>query len=644
MIADFRQRLWISLALTLPVLFLAPMIQHWLGFTWTFPGSNYVLAGLGAALYFYGGWPFLKGIKDEVGSGRPGMMTLIALGITVAFGYSVAVVFFLPEKSEFFWELATLIDIMLLGHWLEMSSIMGASNALQKLADLMPALAHHMQGEHIHDMPIEELKPGDLVLVKTGEKVPVDGEVVDGESSIDESMLTGESVPVEKAKGDKVIGGSVNGHRSLTVRVEKSGKESYLSQVVKLVQDAQKQKSKTQRLADRAAGWLFYLALGAGIITTVVWAALGDDWSSILERTVTVMVIACPHALGLAIPLVASISTSLSAKRGLLIRNRTAFERANKVTTMIFDKTGTLTEGKFRVQWVEVLQKNLSEEELLRLTAGLEQASEHPIASGIVQSAKDRGLSPPTCQDFQTIAGKGAQGKVERKMIGAVSPGYLKEKGIDVPDLTEKINDSQTVIYVLIEEQLAGVIALADQIRSESQEAVSQLQAQGIRAVMATGDNERVARSVSEQLGLDEWHAGVLPDEKQTLIKELKKRGEVVAMTGDGVNDAPALAAADLGIAVGSGTDVAAQTADIILVNSNPLDIVRMIALGKATRRKMIQNLIWATGYNVVALPIAGGALLWAGISISPAIGAVLMSLSTIIVAANAQLLRRAAS
>jgi len=505
---------------------------------------------------------------------------------------------------------------------------------------MMPAEAMMFQNGETVRVPIEALKKGDLILVRPGEKVPADGAVENGESYLNESMLTGESKPVKKAPGEHVIGGSINGNGSLQGRVASTGKDSYLNKVITLVQEAQKTKSETQRLADRAAKWLTYIALIAGFGTLTVWLLLGQDFAFALERMVTVMVISCPHALGLAVPLVVAISTAVSANHGLLIRNRTAFENSRKITTIIFDKTGTLTKGSHEIASVLTFSNDIDQREMLRLAAGVEQNSEHFIAQGILRKVKEAGIVVPTSESFTYLPGKGLEGMVEGKDVKVVGPNYIQEFNIQIPP-NQAEEGVETVVYVLVESKPVGYITMRDQIRSESAGAIKILKENGIKNLLLTGDNERVAKSVSDQLGMDGYLANVLPHQKQEKVKELQAKGEFVAMTGDGVNDAPALAQAEVGIAVGSGTDVAAETADIILVNSNPQDIASLILFGKATYRKMIQNLIWATGYNVIALPLAAGVLYNQGIMISPAIGAALMSLSTVIVAANAQLLRR---
>ena len=639
MIEDFKKRFWITLILTIPILVFSPMIQGFLGYELLLPGNPYILFVLSSVVYFYGGWPFITGFWSEIKKKSPGMMTLIAMAITVAYVYSSATVFGL-EGMDFFWELATLIAIMLLGHWIEMKSVLGASKALQLLVSMMPAEAHRVNGDNIEDIALQDLLKDDVILVKPGEKVPADGIIIDGSSYLNESMLTGESKPVKKEKNDKVIGGSVNGNGSLKVKVEHTGKDSYLNKVITMVEEAQKTKSKMQNLSDRAAKWLTYIALIIGFGTLTVWLLLGFPFVYALERMVTVMVITCPHALGLAIPLVVAISTSVSAQNGLLIRNRTAFEESRKITTLIFDKTGTLTKGDFGVTRIQSVNEKFSKEEVLRLASSLEQSSEHPIAVGIVKKVKEDNISIPNLENFNAITGKGVEADVEGKKVKVVSPGFLRDENITIPE--DAYSDAaETVVFVLIDGQLAGYIALADEIRPESAEAIRIFKKNNIKVLMATGDNEKTAKAVSDKLGLDGYYAEVLPHQKVELVEKLQKEGEFVAMTGDGVNDAPALAQANVGIAVGSGTDIAAETADIILVNSNPQDIANLILFGKATYKKMIQNIIWATGYNVVAIPLAAGVLYSSGFVLSPAIGAVLMSLSTIIVAINAQLLKR---
>jgi Cu2+-exporting ATPase len=640
MIDDFKRRFYVTLIITIPVMILSPMIQQWFHFNISFTGSNYLLFALSTIVFFYGGLPFLKGIIDEVKQKALGMMTLIAVAITAAYSYSVATVFGL-QGMDFFWELCTLILIMLLGHWIEMKSVAGASKELELLVQLMPSDAHMIMPEMVHDVKTDSLKEGDLILIKPGEKVAADGIISEGESYLNESMLTGESVPVKKRIGEKVIAGSINGNGSLKVKVSHASKDSYLARVIKLVDDAQKTKSKTQLLADKAAKILTIVALVAGFATFFFWWLIAKEtFVFALERMVTVIVICCPHALGLAVPLVVAISTSLSAKNGLLIKNRTAFENARKITTIIFDKTGTLTFGKFEVARIKSLQTAIDENEIIRIAAALEQNSEHPIATGIISKAKELSIAIPTVNNFKAITGKGIEADVEGKNIKVVSPGYLKENKIALPE-NYSTTSAETIVFLIINNQLAGYITLADKIRPESAEAIKTLHENNIKSILLTGDNATVAKSVSDELNMDGFFAEVLPHQKLEKIKELQSKGEFVAMTGDGVNDAPALAQADIGIAVGSGSDIAAETAGIVLVNSNPQDITSLILFGKATYRKMIQNLIWATGYNVIAIPLAAGVLFKWDIMLSPATGAVLMSLSTVVVAINAQLLKK---
>lgn len=636
MIVDFKRRFLISTIITLPVLLLSPMIQDWINVGWKFTGDNIVLFTVSSIIFFYGGWPFLKGIFDELRKGNPGMMTLIAIAISTAYFYSTAVIFGFKGKT-FFWELATLIDVMLLGHWIEMKSILGASKALEALAALMPDEANLVKGENIEKVKVNSLQKGDVILVKPGEKVPADGLIIDGESDLNESMLTGESKPVHKTTDQEVIGGAINGNGALKVRIKGIGEDNYLSKVINMVRDAQKQKSKTQRLADIAAKWLTVIALGVGLGTLFIWLSLGKDFSFSLERMVTVMVICCPHALGLAVPLVAAISTSISASNGLLIRNRTAFENARKISTIVFDKTGTLTKGSHDVVRIVPYDGNYDEKELLRITAATESPSEHHISKGLIRKAKEFGMSIPVVKDFKYEAGIGVKGTVDGNKVQVGGYLLLGRLGIETP---EKKNDAiETIIFTVVDDKLIGSIVFADQIRESSFAAIKKLRESGIKCMLLTGDNKNVAAAVAKKLNLNDYMAEVLPSEKQEMIKKLQKDGEFVAMTGDGVNDAPALAQSDVGIAIGSGTDVAAETADIILVDSDPQDIANLIFFGKATYRKMVQNLAWATGYNLFALPLATGFV--PGIVISPAFGAGLMAISTVICAGNAQLLKR---
>jgi Cu2+-exporting ATPase len=638
MVRDFKKRFFVSIIVTIPILLLSPLIQDFLNYILTFLGDKYLMFVLSSFVYLYGGWPFLKGLFDELKENQPGMMTLIALAISVAYVYSGAVVFGLKGKY-FFWELATLIDIMLLGHWIEMKSVLGASRALETLAKLLPDTAHLVKADNVSDVKTSALKKEDAILIKAGEKVPADAVITEGKSYIDESMLTGESKPVRKEKGDRIMGGSVNGDLVIKAKIVETGENSYLNKVVNLVKQAQSSKSKTQRLADKAAMWLTLIAITVGVATLIFWLFEADEIAFAIERMATVMVITCPHALGLAIPLVGAVSTSLSAKNGLLIRNKTAFENSRNITTLVFDKTGTLTEGKFGVSSIKVLDTEYDEKTIIKIAASLEVNSEHSIAKGILERAKEMGLVTVKSEAFEVIKGEGVKGKVDDREVQLVSKSYFYKNNIEIPEeFIKKV--SGTLVFVLIDGRLKGLIELSDKIREDSYEAIKKLKKEGIKCWMLTGDNKNAAKDVAEKLKLDGFFAEVLPDEKQDKIKDLQSKGEVVAMTGDGINDAPALAQADVGIAIGSGTDVAAETADIILVNSNPKDVMALILFGKATYRKMLQNLFWATGYNVIAIPLAAGVLYNAGIIISPAVGAILMSLSTVIVAINASFLR----
>ncbi|MGZ7069647.1 MAG: heavy metal translocating P-type ATPase, partial [Methanobacterium sp.] len=641
MLEEYKRRFWFSLILTVPILILSPLFQEitGIGAFIAFQGDKYILFILSSIVYFYGGYPFLKGIYIEIKTRSLGMMTLIAVAITSAYIYSSSVVFGFPGDI-FFLELVTLIDIMLLGHWIEMRSIMGASSALEELAKLMPSRAHKvMLDGNTNDVPVEKLEIGDQLIVKPGEKVPIDGEIIEGRTTIDESTLTGESEPVFKQEGDEVIGGSINGDGSIKVEINRLKKDSFLSQVINLVEEAQASKSRTQNLSDRFALGLTIIALSGSLITFFVWASIvGFGLNFAIQRSVTVMVTACPHALGLAVPLVIAVSTSLSAKNGLLIRNRNAFENARNIEAIIFDKTGTLTQGKFGINDIISLRDNFSKDTILKYAASLEKYSEHPIGKGIVSSAKDT----LEVKDFMSIPGKGVQGKINGKNIEVVSPGYLKEKEISISnkELEKQSNQAKTIVFVIVDGETVGAIVLADIIRPESKEAILELKKMGIKCMMITGDRKEVAEWVANEIGLDEYFAEILPQEKSEKVKQIQSQGLVVAMTGDGINDAPALAQADVGIAVGAGTDVAIGAADIILVRSDPLDALYIVSLSRSTYKKMIQNLIWGTGYNIFAIPAAAGILFAYGIILTPAMGAILMSASTVIVALNSRFLR----
>jgi Cu2+-exporting ATPase len=625
MAKDFARRFWIALAVTLPLLVLSTTIQSWLGYELDFKGRGYVVFGLATFLFFYGGWPFLKGIWKELNQKQPGMMTLIALAITVAYVYSSAIVFGL-EGKPFFWELSTLVVVMLAGHWIEMKSVARAGSELEKIKKLMPEKAHKIQNGDTKEVPAGELKEGDKVLVKPGERIPIDGKVYEGSSSVDESVITGETEPVTKEKDDGVTGGSINGNSSLKIVVSSARGESYLSRVINMVEKAKRDKSRTQHLADKAAFWLTLIAITVGSVTLAGWLLAGRDFNFALSRMVTVMVIA--------------ISTSRSAKNGLLIRNRTAFENTRKIDLIIFDKTGTLTMGEYSVSDYDALDGEYDKKQVLEMAAALEKESEHPIAKGILDKAKEMELDVPAAEEMENLTGEGVKGKVSGKEVKIVSPAYIKKNDITLRS-EHQAEENETLVYVLSGGKAAGYIALSDKLRETSGAAIKKLRHMGIESWILSGDTEKVTKYIAQKLEMEGYFAEVLPDEKQDKIKELQKKGRFVAMTGDGVNDAPALAQADVGIAIGSGTDVAAETADIVLVNSDPLDVVHLIRFGKATHKKMIQNLVYATAYNAVALPLGAGAFYWAGVMISPAVGAILMSLSTVAVAVNAQFLKR---
>lgn len=642
----FRQRFWVSLVLSIPVLLYSPTIQGWLGFSMpTFTGSQWITPLFSVVIFVYGGLPFLQMAVPELRNRQPGMMMLISLAITVAFTYSVAALF-LPAEASFFWELATLIDIMLLGHWIELRSVRQASGALDELAKLMPDTAERILPDgSAQEVAVGVLRSGDLVLVRPGASIPADGEVERGESSVSEAMITGESMPVDKQEGDKVIGGTINGDGSLRVRVTATGDETALAGIMRLVEQAQQSKSRTQLLADKAAGWLFYIALGMAVLTGIAWTIAVGFGVGVIARVATVLVIACPHALGLAIPLVVAITTSIGANNGILVRDRLALERARKIDTVIFDKTGTLTKGEFGVVGIATLD-GWGEDQALALVAAVEGDSEHTIARGIRQTAEERSLSLPVVSDFEAIKGRGVQATYDTQTVYVGGPRLLEMLEIESQEPIARFQEiasqkGQSVINLVVGGQIVAGFALADVIRPESRQAVRKLHQMGVEVAMLTGDSQAVAKAVAEDLGIDRYFAEVLPENKDLKVIELQKQGQRVAMVGDGVNDAPALTRADVGIAIGSGTDVAIESAGIILVRSNPLDVVKIIALSRASYRKMIQNLVWAAGYNVVALPLAAGILAPIGFLLSPAVGAVLMSLSTVIVAINAQLLRR---
>jgi len=638
----FKRRFFISLILTLPILYLDPHFQEWFGYQAVqFPGSDWVGPILSVVLYFYGGWVFIEGAWRELRA-RIGMMTLIALAITVAFIYSLAVSLGL-QGMPFYWELATLIDIMLLGHWIEMVSVQGASRALENLAELLPATAHRMVGDRLEDVPINELAVGDRILIRPGEQIPIDGEVIDGTSSVNEAFLTGESRPVLKQVGDEVVAGAVNSEGALSVQVTRTGDRTTLSQIMRLVEEAQTSRSRYQVLADKIAYWLTLIAISVGTLTFVIWLAVGDGLVFAINRAVTVLVITCPHALGLAIPLVIVNATSMSAKNGILVRNREAFERARNIKTIAFDKTGTLTEGKFGVQRIHT--ETMEEMEVLAIAAALESFSEHPLAQAIVQEAAARRLTIPQASDFKSVTGKGVEGIVKGKRYRVGRPEWALELGLKqtlgLQTSLEQIESrGESAIALLDDTRVLALFGLADRVREQAREAVQQLHEMAVRVVMITGDAEAVAKTVAADLGIDRYYARVLPQDKAAIVTKLKTK-QPTAFVGDGINDAPALSAADLGLAIGAGTNVAIESADLVLVENDPLDATYALKLAKATYNKMIQNLFWATGYNVVAIPLAAGITYPLGIVLSPAVGAVLMSLSTVIVSINAVLLRR---
>jgi P-type Cu2+ transporter len=642
----FRKRFWVSLILSIPVLLYTPMLQMWFGFAMPeFPGSHWILPLFSVIVFVYGGVPFLQMALPEIRNRQPGMMLLISLAISVSFIYSLAAIF--TNLGEgFFWELVTLIDVMLLGHWIEMRSVRQASGALNALAKLMPDTAEHiLPNGNIHTMPVTALKAGNLVLVRPGASIPADGEVEDGSSDVNESMITGESKRVKKTVGSKVIAGTINGEGSLRVRVSATGEQTALARIMRLVREAQQSKSKTQILADKAAGWLFYLAIGVAVLTAILWTLSIGFSIFTLQRVVAVLVIACPHALGLAIPLVVAISTTSGAQNGILIRNRLALEAARDIDIVVFDKTGTLTKGEQGVVAIKAVNQT-DEARDLALAAALEGDSEHIIARAIRQAVHDKKLQLPKVSGFEALKGRGVHARVNGTEAWIGGPRMLEALGTQPDSAIAEFTASagakgQTVVYLLEDKRISAAIALADVIRPESYEAVKRLREMNIQVAMLTGDSKDVAKAVADELGIDLYFAEILPEHKDQKVIDLQKQGKRVAMVGDGVNDAPALARAEVGIAIGSGTDVAVESAGIILVRNNPLDVVKIFKLSRASYRKMIENLVWASGYNIVALPLAAGILAGAGILLSPAVGALLMSLSTVIVAVNAQLLRR---
>jgi Cu2+-exporting ATPase len=642
----FRRKFWVSLILSIPVLLFSPAVQGFLGYSMpAFPGSQWITPVFSVIVFFYGGLPFLQMAVPEIRNRRPGMMLLISLAIIVAFVYSLAALF-IPTGVTFFWELVTLIDVMLLGHWFEMRSVRQASGALNELAKLMPDTAERIrENGETEEVSVTQLQSSDLVLVRPGGSVPADGQVEQGESDVNEAMITGESKPVSKEPGDQVIAGTINGDGSLRVRVTATGDETALAGIMRLVDQAQQSKSDTQILADKAAGWLFYVAIGVAVITAIAWVIAVGFKVDVIARVATVLVIACPHALGLAIPLVVAITTAMGANNGILVRDRLALEEAREIDTVIFDKTGTLTKGEFGVVGIESID-SWSDERVLALAAAIEGDSEHTIARGIRQSAEERDLSLPEVSGFEAIKGRGVRADWDGAPVYVGGPRLLKMLEIELPEQLAQFEEQasakgQSVINLVRGDAVAAAFALADVIRPESREAVQRLHEMGVEVAMLTGDSEAVAQAVAEELDIDHFFAEVLPQDKDQKVLEMQNQGKRVAMVGDGVNDAPALTRADVGIAIGSGTDVAIESAGIILVKSNPLDVVKIFTLSRASYRKMVQNLIWATGYNVIALPLAAGILAPFGFLLSPAVGALFMSLSTVIVAVNAQFLRR---
>ena len=641
--AMFRSKFWLTLVLTVPIVAYSHMIQMWLGFTPpAFPGSQWVAPVLGTVVFFYGGWPFLTGGWDELKTRRPGMMLLISLAITVAFVASLATTFGVLADLDFWWELAALIAIMLLGHWLEMKAVGQASDALSKLGELLPDDAERVTDDGVETVPLSDLESGDLVLVRSGARVPADGTIVEGAAELDESMVTGESRPVSRGQGDRVVAGTVATDSALRVRVEAVGEDTALAGIQRLIAQAQSSRSKAQVLADRAAALLFYVAAVSGVLTYIVWMLLGQTDAAI-TRTVTVLVIACPHALGLAIPLVIAISTSLSARNGILVKDRLGLERMRRVDAVLFDKTGTLTKGEHTL--FDAAAVDGDTDGLLAIAGAVESDSEHPLARAIVTAARNRG-AVPAASEFRSMTGRGVTATVEDTVVSVGGPTLLRESGLRVPDeLVEKVgawrDRGAAVLYVVRDEAVIGALAREDEIRPESRAAVEGLHALGVKVVMITGDAKQVAEAVGADLGIDEVFAEVLPEDKDKAVAELQSRGHIVAMVGDGVNDAPALARADVGLAIGAGTDVAIESAHVVLASDDPRAVLSVIRLSRASYRKMVQNLWWAAGYNLAAIPLAAGVLAWAGIVLSPALGAVLMSLSTIVVALNAQLLRR---
>ncbi|MDW4181658.1 heavy metal translocating P-type ATPase [Staphylococcus saprophyticus] len=642
---NFKAKFFVSLIFAIPIIFLSPLMGVNLPFQFTFPGSEWVVLILGTILFFYGGKPFLSGGKDEIAAKKPGMMTLVALGISVAYIYSLYAFYMNNFSSatghtmDFFWELATLILIMLLGHWIEMNAVGNAGDALKKMAELLPNSAIKvMDNGQREEVKISEIMTDDVVEVKAGESIPTDGIIVQGQTSIDESLVTGESKKVQKNQNDNVIGGSINGSGTIQVKVTAVGEDGYLSQVMGLVNQAQNDKSSAELLSDKVAGYLFYFAVSVGVISFIVWMLIQKDVDFALERLVTVLVIACPHALGLAIPLVTARSTSIAAHNGLIIKNRESVEMAQHIDYVMMDKTGTLTEGNFSVNHYESFKEGLSNDTIISLFASLESQSNHPLAISIVDFAKSKNVSSANPQNVNNIPGVGLEGIIDNKTYKITNVSYLDKHELNYDnDLFIKLaQQGNSISYLIDEQQVIGMIAQGDQIKESSKQMVADLLSRNITPVMLTGDNKEVAKAVAKELGISDVHAQLKPEDKESIIKDYQRSGKKVMMVGDGINDAPSLIRADIGIAIGTGTDVAVESADIILVKSNPSDIIHFLTLSNNTMRKMVQNLWWGAGYNIVAVPLAAGVLAFIGLILSPAIGAILMSLSTIIVAINA--------
>ncbi|KRN94545.1 heavy metal translocating P-type ATPase [Companilactobacillus kimchiensis] len=644
---DLRQKFWISLIMAIPVFILSPFMGLHLPFQFQFPGSDWIVLILSTALYFYGGKPFLTGAKGELAEKKPAMMTLITMGISVAYIYSL---YAFVENDllhssnhimDFFWELASLIVIMLLGHWIEMKSTMSAGNALSKIATLVPNQVHMVHGDKTMDHDISMVKVSDIVEIRAGESIPLDGHLISGESYVNESLITGESKAVKKTLGSKVVGGSINGEGTIRIQVDKSAGEGYLSQISKLVSDAQSSRSKTQMLADRVSSWLFYAALTAGILSFIYWLIFGD-MNTALNRLVTVLVIACPHALGLAIPLVMSRSTSIAATNGLIIRDNQAMENSRKIDYIAMDKTGTLTEGKFTVNGLQKIDDSIDNQQLLALIAGVESGSSHPIANSIVQYAQDKKVAPTALENIQAIKGYGMSGELNDQTYYLINMKYLNENNltIDKALVQPYLDKGNTISYLVLNKKVLGFVALGDRIKKNTVEFIKELKARNITPIMLTGDNKDAAAIMAKQMGIDEFRAELLPEDKNKVITELENKGHHVMMVGDGINDAPSLAAATIGVAIGAGTDVAIESADVILYNSDPSDIIKFLKLSHNTYRKTVENLWWGAGYNIIAIPLAAGVLAGVGFILSPAVGAIIMSLSTVVVALNAMTLK----